>query len=143
MPYPDPVDWLIDRYAYRGNAVIKLMQLAADQPTPWDAEQEIRYRSRVLDILEVMLNIAADTAIADKGEAFRMRFTVAQAMEVQRFVVYLIFLTLPDENWPDPVSWDHAAGCPRVFHLESMLTHAEATVLALLARRLREARGDE
>lgn len=142
MPHPDPLDWLVERYAYRPDAIIKLMELAANQPTPWDAEQEPLYRGRILNLLESMLEIA-DATIADKGEAFRQRFTVAQAMEVQRCVAYLIFLVLSDQEWPEPVTWDHVGGVPRIYHLESMLTHAETTVLDLLARRLREIRGDD
>ncbi|MDQ2106472.1 hypothetical protein [Azospirillum isscasi] len=140
---PDPLDWLADRYAYRPAAIIKLMVLAADHPTTWDAEQETHYRGRLLDILGHMLEIADDTTVIDKAQAFRERFTAAHAMEVQRLVVYLIFLTLPDQGWPEPVTWDHATGRPQVYHLEPMLIHAEAMVLGLLAHRLSELRCDQ
>lgn len=139
---PDPRDWLADRYANRPAAIIKLMELAADHPTPWDAEQETRYRGRILEILGAMLEVTNDTTIINKAQAFHERFTAAHAMEVQRLVVYLIFLVLPDQDWPQPVTWDHTAGRPRVYHLEPMLIHAEAMILDLLARRLREIRCD-
>ncbi len=139
---PDPLNWLADRYAYRPAAITKLMVLAADHPTPWDAEQEAQYRSRILEILGGMLEVANDAAVADKAQAFHERFTAAHAVEVQRLVVYLIFLTLPDQGWPEPVTWDQATGRPRVYHLEPMLIHAEAMILDLLARRLREIRCD-
>ncbi|MFP5513743.1 MAG: hypothetical protein ACLGJC_11735 [Alphaproteobacteria bacterium] len=140
---PNPLDWLIDRYAYRPTAIIKLMKLAASHPTPWNASQETQYRSRILEILGLMLEIADNTTVIDKVQAFHGRFTAAHAMEVQRFVVYLIFLVLPEQDWPQPVTWDHKIGRPRVYHLESMLIHAEALVIELLAHRLREIRHDQ
>lgn len=143
MPHPNPTDWLIDRYANRPAAIRKLIGLAADLPAKWDADQEGRYRGRVISLLENMLEVADDIAVTDKAKAFRQRFTMGSAMEIQRFMVYLIHQKIPDQDWPDPVTWDHVSGCPRVYHLESTLAFAEAIVLDLLAHRFRETRGDK
>ncbi|KJR66206.1 hypothetical protein VY88_09345 [Azospirillum thiophilum] len=133
---PNPLDWLIDRYSDRPRALQNMIDLADRLPAQWDTEQESRYRHRMTRLASTVLEVANVTTVADKPMAFRERFTVATALEVQRFVVYLIYLSLPDQVWPQPVAWDSEAGSPRVYHLDRMLEHAEQLVLTLLARRL-------
>lgn len=137
MTSPGPLDWLIDRYSSRPAAIRKLIDLASRQPPRWNADQEASYRSGVFAQLKAMLQIAEDSRVVDKPAAFREAFTHADSLEVQRFLTYLIFLIIPNGGWPEPVVWDSAAGCPRIYHLDPQLEYAEKLVVTLLARRLR------
>ncbi|WP_211104501.1 hypothetical protein, partial [Azospirillum baldaniorum] len=130
---PNPLDWLIDRYSDRPRALQKMIDLADRLPARWDTEQESRYRDRMTRLASTVLEVANDMTVADKPTAFRERFTAATALEIQRFVVYLVYLSLPNRDWPQPVAWDSEVGCPRVYHLDSMLEHAERLVLTLVA----------
>ena len=135
---PDPLDWLFDRYGCRPRSLQKMIELADRLPVRWDTEQETRYRDRMIRLANTVLGVAEDSTIADMGLAFRERFTAATALEIQRFVIYLVYLSLPDQGWPQPVAWDSEAGCPRVYHIDSLREHAERLVLTLVALRLRD-----
>lgn len=135
---PDPLDWLFDRYGCRPRSLQKMIDLAGWLPARWDTEQEGRYRDRMIRLANTVLDVSNDTTVADKLAAFRERFTDATALEIQRFVIYLVYLSLPDQGWPQPVAWDSEAGCPRVYHIDSLREHAERLVLTLVALRLRD-----
>lgn len=142
MTDTDSIDWLIDRYSRRPGPLTQLITLACRLPPRWDAKQEAAFRDRVVRVGTAMLDVVQDATVTDKAAKFRERFNADDAEVVKAAVVYLIFLTLPDYDWPEPVEWDADAGRPRINDLDGMLRHAEALVLELLAIRLRQARDD-
>lgn len=142
MAEPHPADWLADRYGRRPGPLTQLITLACRLPPRWDAKQEAAFRDHVVRVGTAMLDVVQDATITDKAEEFRQRFDAQDAEAIKRAVVYLIFLTLPDHDWPEPVAWDADAGRPKINDLDAMLRHAEALVLELLALRLRKVRDD-
>ena len=136
MPPSHPSDQLLDRYLGKPNAIAKLISVAKNLPVRWDPEQESPYRERMIDLLMTVQTVAQDDAIQDRTAVFNERFTAANYLEIKRFVVYVIFISLPDANWKQPVAWDSEGGRPVVYHLDSMLEQAEEIVLSLLARHL-------
>ena len=136
---PDPLDWLFDRYGGRPRAGPGGGELAERLPARWDSVQEGRYCNRMIRLANTVLEVVNDTPV-DKLAAFRERLTPTTALEIQRFVIYLVYSSLPDQGWPQPVAWDFEAGCPRVYHVDPLLEHAERLVLTLVALRLRDER---
>jgi hypothetical protein len=117
-----------------------MIELADRLPARWDSVQEGRYRDHMIRLANTVLEVSNDTTVTKVPIAFRERLTSATALEIQRFVVYLVYLSLPDQAWPQPVVWDFEAGCPRVYHIDPLLEHAERLVLTLVALRLHDER---
>ncbi|NYZ11615.1 hypothetical protein HL658_03565 [Azospirillum sp. RWY-5-1] len=129
------LDRLFDRYINKPHSIARLISISESLPARWNPEQEAQYREEIVCLLTAFLNIVLDQEMAERASAFRGRFTEADICEVKRFVVYVIFLSLPNEDWPQPVIWDSAAGRPMVNHLDNTLEFAEELVLTLLDRR--------
>lgn len=129
-------DWLYDTYGRRPERLATLIDLAERLPLRWNADQELEYRESILGLVAAMVEIIESPVTDDLAREFHDRLAPGVEAEIQRFVVYLVFVAIPEGGWPEQVVW--IDGKPHVQFLEDMLHHAEATVLAVLAKRLRE-----
>lgn len=136
MPASLHSDRLFNRYINKPNSIAKLISISASLPTRWNPEQEAHYRKNIACLLTAVLDIIQDEEMLNKAVTFGERFTSADVLEIKRFVVYIIFVLLPNEDWPQSVIWDSTIGRPVVYHLDTMLEFAEGLVLTLIARRL-------
>jgi hypothetical protein len=95
MPEFRPFDRLLERYASKPNSIVRLIASAGKLLARWSADQEGQYRNKIVDLLTAMLDVALDETIAEKLPAFSERFTATDVLELKRFVVYVIFLSVP------------------------------------------------